>query len=45
MIYMRLGRWGQLADFWPRSGRYEAGCPQRPIPYPAAVQRGMAKIS
>jgi len=29
-----LGRWGRLADFWLRSGRYEADCPQRPSPYP-----------
>jgi hypothetical protein len=31
---MGLGRLGQLADFCPRSGRREAGCPQRPSPYP-----------
>ena len=29
-----LWRWGRLADFWPRSGRYEADCPQRHSPYP-----------
>jgi len=23
-----LWRWGRLADFWPRSGRHEADCPQ-----------------
>jgi len=31
---MGLWRWGRLADFWPRSGRYEADCPQRRSPSP-----------
>jgi len=26
---MALVRWGRSADFWPRSGRHEAGLSQR----------------